>query len=860
MPFPAALFRQFIIRPLWEMGRAGDRARTLLSLLSVGLGVGVVLAIELANRAAIGSFQDSITEIAGRANLSILGTNGIDEELLPRITALLGPDTKLSPVIESSAVVASSREVVSVLGVDILEDSPFRSPRLAGATVSPRDFLLLLADPHSLLVGEAFAARNKLKAGSTIALLVNDHQADYTVRGVLALEGAGKALGGNLVLMDIAAAQLAFGRLGKIDRLDLIVPPDRLADLQARLSGALPAGLRIEPPATRAAQTDKMLRAFRWNLAALSYVSLVVGAFLIYNTIAVSVVRRRTEIGTLRALGVTRGEILTLFASEAIWLGVCGACVGIILGRLLAGTALHLVAATVNSLYLPSPPAYLEMTPALALEALAIGALTALLSALPPALEATAVPPSEALQQGAYEHRHRLATRQYGLAAALLLGSAGMAAFLPPIAGLPLFGYLAVLLIIAGFSLLMPLLLTLFTRMVDRPLRKVLGIEGSLAARGLAASPGRISILTMSLATAVAMMASVAIMVGSFRLTLQIWAQQTLRADLFLKPAAQVSGVDTATIPPDAITMVKSTAGVEAVDAYRGAEMIYKGNRVVLAAGDWSVLERYGNLLFLDGRSPQQVLAGDASHRVIVSEPFATHYGVRRGQQIEIDSPSGKAAFEVAGVFYDYTSDRGSIVLDRLVYRSLFHDDRASSLAIYLRPGADADEVSARLAEILGAHGWQFLITPNQRLQQAVLRVFDRTFSITYALEAVALIVAALGIANALLAWVIERRRTLGILRVLGASREQVRTMILTDSALVGLLGLGAGGAMGWLLSLLLIYTIQKQSFGWTIQFHFPAQFLALAGLAIFLVTVLAGLYPARVAAQFHPAEVIAIE
>jgi putative ABC transport system permease protein len=832
--------------------------RTALSLLSVALGVGVVLAIQLANRAAIGSFQDSLREVSGSTNLSILAPNGIDELLLPRLTELLGPEVKISPVLESTAIVASSREIVHVLGVDVLQDRPFRDATPSGT--SPRDFLLLLADPRSVVVGENFAGRYGLQPGSKISLLVNDRQDEYTVRGILAPQGAGKALAGNLVLMDIAAAQMAFGRLGKLDRLDLIVPPEKFETVQSHLARQLPAGLRVERPEARAEQTDKMLRAFRWNLVALSYVSLVVGAFLIYNTVAVSVVRRRGEIGTLRALGATRGEVLGLFLTEALLLGVFGGLLGIGVARLLAQWALRLVSATVTTLYLPSSPAALQWTWDLALEAVLIGAVAAVISALPPALEATGILPAEALQQGAHEHRRRLAIRRYSATGALALALAAGAAMLPPVYGLPLFGYLSVLLVIAGFALLMPLLLSLFTRSLERPLRALLGIEGSLAARGLAASPARISILTMALATAVAMMSSVAIMVGSFRQTVEVWTAQTLRADLFVKPAAQVAGSHSAIIPPEAIEIVRATPGVEAVDAFRGVETVYQGNRVLLGSGDWPTLMRYGNLLFLDGRSSQEVLSGDSSRSVVVSEPFATHYGIRRDQQIELDTPSGKLPFRVAGIYYDYSNDRGTVVLDRRVFRELFQDDSASNLAVYLTPGADADQVSALLWQRLGAEGYQFLITPNARLQAAVLRVFDRTFAITYALEAVALLVAALGIANALLAWVIERRRELGILRVLGASRDQLRKMILTDSALVGLLGIFSGGCMGLLLSVILIFTINKQSFGWTIQFSLPGTFLALASLAILAVTVLAGLYPARVAARFRPAEVIAIE
>ncbi|HWP85353.1 MAG TPA: FtsX-like permease family protein, partial [Terriglobia bacterium] len=366
MPLPLPLFRPLILRPLWGMGRPGDRARTALSLLSVGLGVGVVVAIHLANRAAIGSFQDSILEISGRANLSILATGGIDERLLPQLMTWLGPDVKIAPVVESTAVALPGREVIPVLGLDVLQDAPFRDTALAGTAAAQRDFLMLLADPRSIVVGDRLAARYRLAAGSTIELLLNDRAAAYTVRGILAPSGPAKSFAGNLVVMDIAAAQLAAGKLGKLDRIDLIVPPGELQRLQAAAPSQLPAGLRLESPAMRAAQTDRMLRAFRWNLTALSYVSLVVGAFLIYNTIAVSVVRRRREIGTLRALGATRGQILSLFLSEALLLGAGGGGIGIALGWLLAGAALRLVLSTVNSLYLPAAGAPLEWTPGLA--------------------------------------------------------------------------------------------------------------------------------------------------------------------------------------------------------------------------------------------------------------------------------------------------------------------------------------------------------------------------------------------------------------------------------------------------------------------------------------------------------------
>ena len=860
MAVPASFFYRFILRHLLGIGRPGDRLRTVLSILAVGLGVGVILAIQLANRAAIDSFQNSLNDIAGRTNLSIRGLNGIDEMLLPDLAKLFGPEVRISPIIESTAVIPSTREVVRVLGIDIVQDRPFRDTTLQGNQLSPRDFLLLLTDPHSIVIGEGLAHRYGLSVNSEILLLVNDRQEVFTVRGILTAEGTGKIMAGNLMILDIAAAQLAFGRLGKLDRVDLIVPPNDLAAYEVRLPAQLPPGLRSERPEARAEQTEKMLRAFRWNLTALSYISLVVGAFLIYNTIAISVVRRRPEIGTLRALGATSRQILSLFLAEAVLLGMLGALTGIALGRVLAGTALRMVSATVNDLYASAPPPQVDMDGSIILTSLIIGMGVAFVSAFFPALEASAIQPVEAMRRGAHEHGHRLKRNKYAFGGALTLVLAGGAALLPPVGRLPLFGYLSAFFIIAGFSLLMPLLLHAFTLALHPPLRFLFGAEGHLASRSLSASPGRISVLAMSLATAVAMMASVAIMVESFRQTVQVWADQTLRADLFLKPSAQVGNSNDSTIPAAAIEIVRATPGVAAVDGFRSLDFIYQGNLAVLGAGEWATLVQHGNLLFTDGRSPREVMSGDVSGKALASEPFAIHYGISAGDHIAIDTPSGKRIFQIADIYYDYSNDRGTVVIDRGTYRELFHDDAASTLAIYLNPGTDSSRVAEELYESLGSMGYQFLITPNAALQQAVLRVFDRTFSITYALEIVALAVAALGIANSLLAFVIERRRELGILRVLGATRSQLRNIILAEAALVGLLGNIAGWLMGVLLSLVLIFTINKQSFGWTIQFLYPGTFLAVSGLAILTVSILAGLYPSRVAGQFNPAEVIAVE
>jgi len=849
------LFYTFIVRPLWS-----DKLRTLLSVTAVALGIAAVVAIQLADRSAIASFQESVTQITGRANLSIAGLAPFAEELLPRAyEAFAGrqSEVELSPVVEGVAVEAESREALDVLAVDLATDRAVRDTAVEGIR-SVRDMLLLLTDPGSLLVGCRFAARHRLRPGSVVSLIVNDRRRAFRVRGILSETGPGAALAGNIAVMDIAAGQLLFGRLGRLDRIDLVVPAEQLDDARRRLAPLLPPGVKLERSQARGEQVEKMLRAFRLNLSALSLVSLIVGAFLIYNTVAVSVVRRRPEVGALRAVGATRGRVMRLFLAEAVLLGLAGSALGIGLGRLLANQALALVAGTVNSLWFPLVPSPVHLDWRLAAVALAIGAGVALLSAVLPAREAAAVEPAQAVRRGAHEHLRQLRRNRDAAAGLVALVAAYGLARLPALDSRPLFGYGAAILLVGGFALLMPLAMTGLSRVASAALGRMNSVAGLLAARSLSASLGRASVLAMALATAIAMMASVAIMVTSFRRTVDFWAAQTFRADLFIRSAGASGGrLPQATIDPLAIQAIAATPGVAAVDAFRAVEITFRGNPAFVACGDWDVLRRYGNLMFLDGRRAGEVMR-PAPGLVVISEPFSLGNQVRQGDTILLPTPAGDRPFRVAGVYYDYTSDRGYAVMDRSDWLRYGGGPEATSLAVYLQPGADAERVRQTLSQRTTSRA--LLITLNRELKANVMRIFDGTFAITWVLEAIAIAVAVLGIANALLALVLERRRDLGILRYLGASGRQLRRLVVFEAALLGLLACAAGLLLGVALSLVLIYVINRQSFGWTIQFSLPVGFLALATLAIYAVTCLSALFPARQAARIDPVDAVLVE
>jgi putative ABC transport system permease protein len=589
-----------------------------------------------------------------------------------------------------------------------------------------------------------------------------------------------------------------------------------------------------------------MVRAFRWNLRVLSYISLVVGAFLIYNTISVSVVRRRGEIGVLRAVGASRATVLALFLAEAALLGVLGAAIGVALGRLLAGGTVQLIAGTVNALYTTSRPAAIVLTWPEAAIGLAIGTAAALFSALAPAREAMRVAPSEAMGRGAHEHHAVLRWRRGLAIGAAFAAIAATCSQMPPIGGSPIGGYAAALFAIAAAGMASPAVVLGADRAIKALLRR--RVEGLLAGRSLAAALSRTSVLVAALATAIAMMASVGIMVGSFRETVAVWLDIHLRADLYVRPDVPSGAGEHPVLDPEVPAMIAAIPGVAAVSELRAVELHYRGERATFGSWNFDVVRRYERMRFLAGGLPGP---GEA----IVSEPFANRHHVRAGDRLRLDIGEHVAEFRVAGVYYEYSSSQGYVIVDRSTLLRYLPNQPPTNAAVYLAPGADPGTVQHEIQLRAASRG--VAVAPNSELRRNAIAIFDRTFAITWALEAVAIVVAMLGAANSLLALVLDRRREIGLLRFLGASTGQVKGMIVTEAALLGALAIVLGLALGLALSLLLIFVVNKQSFGWTIQFHIPAALLSGAFLLVWMVTIAAALYPARVATRLDPLEAV---
>jgi len=843
------LFYRLMVRPLFR-----EPARSFLTILAIALGVAVVLAIDLAGDAATGSFRSSMETLAGDNDLEVVTSGGVSENVVGTL-ATLPYLIRVSPRIEDYAVIADTKKSLPLIGLDLVaegsafaQDQSQRTDEIQTPDVSEHA-LEYLEDPHSIWIGSSAG----YKAGDRVELLINDQVRDYVVRGVYRDSNGNESA----IVMDLAAAQHALARYGHVDRILLKVPETpSLEDWQQRLRAVLPPGVEIRPQGTGTNENRRMLAAFRWNLRLLSYISLIVGAFLIYNTISVSVVRRRPEIGIVRALGASQGLILSAFVGEAACLGLVGALIGLPLGRLMATGAVRLMSATVESLYVSSRPGAIELHSASVLLALAIGVGVAVASAFSPAREASQVSPVEAMARGRREYDVRV-QKVRDLWLALVLGLVAAAASrAPAITGKPLFGYLAAILLVVASALAMPAFVDALTSLSSKLLGKLLGVEAMLASRSLAASLRRTSVLVGALSTAIAMMTAVGIMVGSFRQTVMIWMSDQLPADLYLRPAGSAAADRHPTISPGLAEEIAKLPGVAAVDRLRAYEINFENMPATLASADLNVLRTYHNSDFVSGRPKEQVLAElRDSNDVIVSEPFTYKHHLKAGDSITLSLGETRASFRIADVYYDYSSERGSILMDRKTMLRYLPDLAPSNLAIYISPNAQPDAVRAEMEKATAGH--RVLMFSNRDLRAEAIRIFDRTFAITYALEAVAVIIAVMGVAGALLALVIDRRRELGLLRFLGAASGQVRKLILVEAGLLGLLANLAGIALGFALSLILIYVINKQSFGWTIRFHWPVGILLGALTVVYAATVLAGLYPAQTAVRLNPVEVV---
>jgi len=797
-----------------------------VTLTAIALAVAVLAAIELANAAAVGAFDAAGARLNERVNVQIVGSGApFSERTIGKINALAGVESVL-PITDDVMVLedaTGTKEVVHVCGVDLLArlpgDAEWRLERAgafspAGSPPAPGALL------GGATISQRLATRFHLSIDRPLVASIGGRRVRLPIAGII-VDGRTR-IDSSTVFVDIATAQTLFGKIGKLDRIDLIVDPHLRAATIVRLAGLVPPGTEAIEAQDRAATMRSLRDAFSRDVRGLAFIALLVAALLVTNAGAIGVVQRRPEIGTLRALGASRGQIFRTFVAEGAIFGAFGSLFGVIAGASLAGTAARLFGVVSN----------VHADPFVLLQAWGTGVALAVIAAAVPAIAAARTPPALAMRSNGLERASAGWDRPLAVGGVILACVALALALTHSV----FLGSIAAFALIAAVSVCVPFGIALLSRVFTRASGRA-SAEARLAAANLGSVPGRIGIAVGSLTIAIALSASVAIVIASFQSTMTAWANATLGSDFVLRAAPGTQ------LPAALLARLHRLSGVLEIDSKRSFDLPYRGSVVRVDALDYRA--NAGAIRVIVGGAPVLLRRrGEA----IVSERFAARYDTRVGSSLRLHTPRGDVDVRVGAIATDYESPIGVITLDLTTDTRLFGAHAPTSAAVRLAPGADTVAVRTQLARAAGSDPMQ--IEATGELRSNVVRLFSGTFAVAAALGVVAIVIAILGVSSTLYALVAERRVEIGLLRVLGLRAQSVRRMVLYEAALIGSFGAILGIALGLVLALVVLFAIDRPLLGWTVELHVPFAILALVAGVVIVAALVAGAYPAHVAAR----------
>ncbi len=842
---------RYLLHHPWQIG---------LSLVGVALGVAVVVAIDLANSSAQRAFFLSTESVVGRATHQVVGgSRGIPEDIFRALRIEAGVRLA-APVVEGDVAAPEyPGRTFRLFGIDPFAEAPFR-PYLAGMRSGVQsDLVAFLTQPATGIVSRGTGRQlgldiNTQQQNTRDSLLIRVGSTQHSVKIIALLEPSGElsrqALE-NLLVTDIATAQELLGMTGRLSRIDLSIPSgERGEAVLAKVASVLPPGAEVRSAAARSQSVAQMTRAFSLNLTALSLLALIVGMFLIYNTMTFSVVQRRSLIGMLRTLGVTRAEIFSLILAEAALIGVLGTAAGILLGVILAHGLVQLVTQTITDLYFVVSVRELTLTWFGLLKGLGLGLGATIVAALAPALEATTAQPRAALNRSSLETQSQQAVPRAALAGVCLLLFGGGLLLLPSRDLVLSFGALFV--IFLGCVLLVPVTVVVLLQGLQVLVGSRMGILGRLCIRSVVASLSRTAVAIAALMVAVSVTVGVGIMVESFRQTVAHWLESALQADIYISPPGMVSRWNEQTLDPDLVARFSAAPGVDSVNTYRRVSVESPTGRVQLVALALDARQST-SYRFIEGAPGTIWPAFEDGQAVIISEPYAYHHELQLEDVVRLRTDRGQHAFRVAGIFVDYGSDQGLVMMSRKTYEQFWEDRGISSLGLYVTPEQDVATLVASLRGLVAAEQ-EVLIGSNRALREASLDIFDRTFTITSVLRLLTTAVAFVGVLSALMALQLERERELGVLRATGFTPRQVWGLITAQTGLMGFVSGLLALPVGMLLASVLVFVINRRSFGWTLQLEILPGLLVEAVVLALVAAFLAGMYPAFKMARTSPA------
>jgi putative ABC transport system permease protein len=840
----------------------GWRAKPFLAALNVlglAIGIAVYLAIRIVNHSATQSFQAGIDLVAGRSDLEITAPGGVDETLLQSLSGFPGVKAA-SPIVEGYATLPDHPgEYLRIIGVDPFTAGPFFATVEGGASTAWEGSTeSWLAQRGAIVISDAWAERLKLTKGSSLPLLLQGRPVPVQIAGTFpSPDGRSNSL--RTAFLDIGWAQELFGQAGKLASIQIIATdPTQATTVAAAIQRQLPPDTRIQAPAQRNRQVSLMLQGFQLNLTALSMVSLLVGVFLIGNTIAASVVRQRREIGVLRAIGASRTQVRLLFLTEAAFSALLGGLLGIPLARLIAAGLLEGVSQTISAHYVLLSIDKLWVSPVHVAQALICGLLAALGGAWLPAREASAVDPVAVLRPGRnIEPRPVPWWKPIG-PAILLITLAAWLSWQSLRTGPPWLSFLSCLFLVLGFVLLARPCATAAAWLAERLVRPFPNLVlFRMGAANLAKALHRAVPVIAALMTSVAMVLGVTIMIHSFRGTLALWVDSALKADVYIAPAANEVIKRSALLPEGLVARLEQHPSVAHTETLREDRVtLTDGSEYTLRAVNRTVANP---LPWVSGDAIAQETLWRQPGHVAASEVLATRLKWQAGQSVILSTPGGPLPFTIAGIFHDYADDQGCFYITRENYARHWNGQGYHAVAAFLKEQAAAPALEEELRRDFNTGGG-LSIYLNQALRTRVFEIFDQTFAVTELLRVIAMAVALLGITLALSTLVAERSWDIAALRSIGAGRGQIAVIHLTEAGLIGLVSALLGMICGLLLSMILTWVVNKAFFGWTVRYEVPWEEWLATPLWVTAVALLAGLIPAWKAASTNLAAALRSE
>ena len=837
------------------------RKHLLRSVLTAGgivLGVAVFVGMNSANESVLLAFSRTVDRIAGKTELQVsAGDNGFPEHVLEQVQS--APSVRVAvPVIEAVARTAISGEgSLLILGVDLMGDRSLRDYDLdSGDAAIIDDPLVFLAQADSIMLSGEFAARNGLAIGQSVPLGTANGEKRFIVRGIMNAGGLASAFGGNLAVMDIYAAQKMFGRGQMFDRIDLALKPGRtVAEATHELQAMLGPAFQVDPPAQRAQQFETMIASFTVMMGASSLLALFIGMFIIYNSFAIAVIQRRSEIGILRALGATRRQIRYLFLGESAVTGLIGSLIGVAAGMALASAIATAVDAVISGAFgVARDTGTVSTSPMVIASAIAIGIVTSVVAALIPARAASRLEPVLTLQKGKYQALDTAETRTRLIgAAACAAASVGTLALGGPRAWF----YVSYALAISAALLLTPMFSLALARAIRPALKWARPVEGALAADSLIQAPRRTSATVAALMLSLALVVAFGGMARSSYQSILDWVRTTLNPDLFVMPSHDLV-IRTIRFPGAMTAELAAIPGIRRLQPVRNGRISFRNTPVMLLALD---------LLSIEELTPVRIVAGGrdmfreaaAGRGVLVSANLAELQRLQEGEMLELATPGGSIHLPIVGIVVDYSDQQGTILIDRTVFQRYWQDDSVNFFRVYLDPGANVADVKRQILEKYAGVRQVFVLN-NDELRAYILRITGQWFGLTYIQVAIAVLVAILGIVNTLTVSITDRRRELGVLRAVGGLKTQVRRTIWLEALSTAAIGLVLGFALGAVNLYYILEIVRQDVAGMQLEYQFPLTVTLIVAPLILIAAFLAAIWPAEAAVRGRLVEALEYE